>query len=63
MATRNLTSKFVQLRNAAKANRHLGVKGDEHHDESGLLKVLFYTFSIVLFFLFSMDLIDKRTDY
>ncbi len=38
MATRNLTKKFLEVRNAAKANRHLGVK-DDHHDESGLLKV------------------------
>jgi hypothetical protein len=38
MATRNLTKKFLEIRNAAKANRHLGVKED-HHDESGLLKV------------------------
>lgn len=38
MATRNLTKKFLEIRNAAKANRSLGVK-DEHDDDGGLLKV------------------------
>lgn len=42
MASRNLTKKFVELRNAAKASRSLGItkdEGDESGGESGLLKV------------------------
>ncbi len=41
MATRNLTKRFVELRNGAKANRSLGVtrESDAGDGESGLLKV------------------------
>jgi len=42
MATRNLTKKFIEIRNSAKANRSLGVHHDDHYDEDGdggLLKV------------------------
>lgn len=38
MATRNLTKEFIKIRNAAKANRSLGVHDDDG-GESGLLKV------------------------
>lgn len=38
MATRNLTKKFIDLRNAAKASRNLGMR-DDFDGESGLLKV------------------------
>lgn len=38
MASRNLTKKFIELRNGAKASRNLGMR-DESDGESGLLKV------------------------
>eukprot|EP00286_Rhodomonas_abbreviata_P008003 CAMPEP_0181336114 /NCGR_PEP_ID=MMETSP1101-20121128/27232_1 /TAXON_ID=46948 /ORGANISM="Rhodomonas abbreviata, Strain Caron Lab Isolate" /LENGTH=137 /DNA_ID=CAMNT_0023446359 /DNA_START=53 /DNA_END=462 /DNA_ORIENTATION=+ len=41
MACRNLTKKFVDIRNAAKANRSLAIKedsNDSREPESGLLK-------------------------
>lgn len=43
MATRNLTKKFIELRNGAKANRGFrreAAQSDEEHDKDGhLLKV------------------------
>lgn len=41
MATRNLTRKFLEMRNNAKANRSLGVQEDQYEEdhEGGLLKV------------------------
>lgn len=45
MATRNLTKKYIELRNGAKANRSL--HGGTFHSEdgdSGLLKVVFECF-------------------
>ena len=38
MAHRNLTRKFVELRNGAKANRHLNMETRSEDGESGLLK-------------------------
>jgi hypothetical protein len=38
MASRNLTKKFIEARNGAKASRNLGMR-DESDGESGLLKV------------------------
>ena len=42
MATRNLTKKLVDIRNAAKANRTLRIRGDDGSEESdsGLLRVM-----------------------
>ncbi len=44
MATRNLTKKFVDLRNASKANRSLNIKstfeiGDDSYSDRDQLKV------------------------
>mmetsp|Transcript_3698 Transcript_3698/g.6130 ORF Transcript_3698/g.6130 Transcript_3698/m.6130 type:complete len:318 (+) Transcript_3698:107-1060(+) len=40
MACRNLTKKFVDIRNAAKANRHLNVKGGDSDDSKGSESIL-----------------------
>ena len=43
MACRNLTKKFVDIRNAGKANRSLAMTGGDDSDpggDTGLLKVL-----------------------
>jgi hypothetical protein len=39
MASRNLTKKFLEIRNAAKANRSIGKHFDETDGDKGLLKV------------------------
>ena len=39
MATRNLTKRFVDIRNAAKANRGLRSNSFDGNDDGGLLKV------------------------
>ena len=35
MATRNLTKRFLEIRNGAKANRTLGLNTADHHDDDG----------------------------
>jgi hypothetical protein len=49
MACRNLTKKFVDIRNAAKANRSLQPIARESFDdnEGGLLKVVTSVFSVI----------------
>lgn len=57
MATRNLTKKFVDIRNGAKANRGLGVtnRGDSF-DEGQLLQVH------LLYFVYFVLLVQGNTD-
>ena len=54
MATRNLTKKFLEIRNAAKANRSLGVKDEGHDDDGGLLSKV----SINLIFVLQIPFIN-----
>jgi hypothetical protein len=49
MATRNLTKKFFELRNSAKASKSLGITKDDSEEsggESGLLKVSLYLIQV-----------------